>query len=59
MVLWAAFAEIGEVSTHSPFFILLSDHHYICALLRVGHFPDETHVEQPLDLNLHCFYLFF
>jgi hypothetical protein len=58
IILGATFDQICEVSTHSPFSILLSDHHYICQPLWVGYFPDEACIEQSLNLNLRSFYLF-
>jgi hypothetical protein len=59
IILGATFVEIGEVGAHSPFFILLVDHHHICQPLQVGYFFDETCIKQPLELSLHYFYLLF
>jgi hypothetical protein len=45
IVFRAIFVQIGEVSTHPPFSILLSDHHFISQPLGVSYFPDEAYVE--------------
>jgi hypothetical protein len=59
IILGVAFVQIHEVNTYSPFSVLLLDHHYICQPVWVSYFPDETYVEQSLNLSLRNFYLLF
>jgi hypothetical protein len=59
IIFWTSLVQVYKIRAHPPFTILLPYHYDIWQPQRVDHLPDETYVQQSLDLGLRSFHFLF